>query len=113
MRELLAFSRRSAAALVLFLGACTPELPETPTDKVVNAVFDPTTASIPLPNDLVFPPFNSNLNSVCPPPANVGEAVPRYRARAPSPTSITRVIIVVARCMRTSSLYEIQPDMLW
>jgi hypothetical protein len=65
MREQLASSRRSAAALVLLLGACQPELPETPTEKVVSAVFDPTTASIPLPNDLVFPPFNPNLNSVC------------------------------------------------
>jgi hypothetical protein len=65
MREQLASPRRSAAALALLLGACRPDLPETPTEKVVTAVFDPTTARIPLPNDLVFRPFNSNLNSVC------------------------------------------------
>ncbi|HEY0990019.1 MAG TPA: hypothetical protein VGD80_23275 [Kofleriaceae bacterium] len=78
MRELLALSRAlsralfasGAAALVLLAGACRPDIAQTPTDKVVSAVFDPTTAKIPIPNDLVFPPFNPNLNSVCPPPAN-------------------------------------------
>ncbi|HSR97873.1 MAG TPA: hypothetical protein VLM79_12520 [Kofleriaceae bacterium] len=73
MRELLAASRVSgvsglfAAALVVLCSACKPDLPQTPTEKVVTAVFDPTTATIPLPNDLVFPPFNSDPNSVCPP----------------------------------------------
>ena len=76
MRELLAASRLSAAALVVLCSACKPDLPQTPTDKIVTAVFDPTTAKIPLPNDLVFPPFNSNLNSVCPPPANEQTGAP-------------------------------------
>ena len=39
----------------------------TPPTTFVTAVFDPTTASIPLPNDLVF--LNPS-NCVCPPPAN-------------------------------------------
>lgn len=80
MRELLASSRAffvlGAAALVLVCSACKPDLPQTPTDKVVSAVFDPTTAKIPLPNDLVFPPFNPNLNSVCPPPASAQTGAP-------------------------------------
>ena len=80
MRELIASSRASsvcgAAALVLVFSACKPDLEQTPTEKVVSAVFDPTTAKIPLPNDLVFPPFNANLNSVCPPPANAQTGAP-------------------------------------
>lgn len=71
MREPLATSRLFAAALVVICSACKPDLPQTPTEKVVTAVFDPTTATIPLPNDLVFPPFNANLNSVCPPGSTV------------------------------------------
>jgi hypothetical protein len=63
MRAPLAVSRLFAAALVLVFCACKPDLPQTPTEKVVTAVFDPTAAKIPLPNDLVF---LANLNSVCP-----------------------------------------------
>lgn len=53
----------SAALVALALSACEPDLPQTPPTSVVTAVFDPTTASIPLPNDLVF--FNP-VNGVCP-----------------------------------------------
>ena len=53
----------SAALVVLAVSACEPDLPQTPPTSVVTAVFDPTTASIPLPNDLVF--FNA-VNGVCP-----------------------------------------------
>ncbi|HEY6173852.1 MAG TPA: hypothetical protein VIX73_05375, partial [Kofleriaceae bacterium] len=49
--------------MVLAVSACEPDLPQTPPTSVVTAVFDPTTASIPLPNDLVF--FNA-VNGVCP-----------------------------------------------
>lgn len=79
MREPLASSRvlgLPAAAVVLAFTACKPDLPQTPTEKIVTAVFDPLSAKIPLPNDLIFPPFNSNLNSVCPPPANAQTGAP-------------------------------------
>jgi hypothetical protein len=62
----------SATGLLLAFSACTPDLPHTPPPaSVVNAVFDPTTSKIPLPNDLAFlnPP-----NSVCAPPNNTGDA---------------------------------------
>ena len=60
-------SRISIAALVLAASACKPDLPNDPPVAFVSAVFDPTTAKIPLPNDLAF---LGNLNAVCPPPAN-------------------------------------------
>jgi len=60
-------SRISLAALVLAAGGCRPDLPNDPPVAFVSAVFDPTTAKIPLPNDLAF---LGNLNAVCPPPAN-------------------------------------------
>jgi len=45
MRELLAPSRAlfasGAAALVLLVGACRPDIAQTPTEKVVSAVFEP------------------------------------------------------------------------
>jgi hypothetical protein len=62
----------SATGLLLAFSACTPDLPHTdPPASVVNAVFDPTTSKIPLPNDLAFlnPP-----NSACAPPNNTGDA---------------------------------------
>ncbi|MEO7729718.1 MAG: hypothetical protein ABIY55_02015, partial [Kofleriaceae bacterium] len=62
----------SATGLLLAFSACRPDLPHTdPPASVVNAVFDPTTGKIPLPNDLAFlnPP-----NSVCPAPNNTGDA---------------------------------------
>ena len=62
----------SATGLLLAFCACRPDLPHTaPPASVVNAVFDPTTSKIPLPNDLAFlnPP-----NSVCPAPNNTGDA---------------------------------------
>ncbi len=58
---------RPLLATALVLGACQPDITNTPPTPFVTAVFDPTTASIPLPNDLVF--LNPS-NSVCPPPAN-------------------------------------------
>lgn len=55
-----------AAAVVLAVSACQPSLPHTPpSGAIVTAVFDPTTAKIPLPNDLALPPFN-DPNTVCP-----------------------------------------------
>jgi hypothetical protein len=57
-----------AAALAFAISACQPSLPHTPPpDAVVTAVFDPLSGKVPLPNDLALPPFNMNLNSVCPP----------------------------------------------
>ena len=58
---------RSLLATALVLGACSPDIANTPPTTFVTAVFDPTTSSIPLPNDLVF--LNPS-NSVCPAPAN-------------------------------------------
>ena len=46
----------------IVLASCRPDLPSTPTDSFVTAVFDPQTAQVPLPNDLVF--FNDK-KSVC------------------------------------------------
>ncbi|HEX3476022.1 MAG TPA: hypothetical protein VHT91_13445 [Kofleriaceae bacterium] len=57
----------SAAVLALAIGACEPDLPQVTPPPTVTAVFDPTAAKIPLPNDLVF---IAPLNSVCPAPAN-------------------------------------------
>jgi hypothetical protein len=51
------------------MSACQPDLPHTAPSSVVSAVFDPTTAKIPLPNDLALAPF-STPNAACPPPAN-------------------------------------------
>ena len=54
------------AALLLVMSACKPDVGfNKPTSAVVNAVFDPTKAKIPLPNDLAVPPFN-DPNTVCP-----------------------------------------------
>ena len=50
------------AALALF-GACRPSLPDTPPSTFVIAEFDPTTSTIPLPNDLVF---LQDPNTLCP-----------------------------------------------
>lgn len=61
----------SAVALALAICACEPSLPYVAPTPTVTAVFDPTTAQIPLPNDLVF--FNP-VNSVCPVPANAATA---------------------------------------
>lgn len=53
-----------ATSLALTFCACSePKLPQDQPTSVVTAVFDPTTAQIPLPNDLVF---FVPLNSVCP-----------------------------------------------
>jgi hypothetical protein len=52
-----------ATSLALTFCACSePKLPQDQPTSVVTAVFDPTTAQIPLPNDLVF---FVPLNSVC------------------------------------------------
>jgi hypothetical protein len=57
---------------ILFLGiltglaACEPDIAKTAPTGFVTAVFDPTTASIPLPNDLAF---SNPLNEVCPTPS--------------------------------------------
>jgi hypothetical protein len=91
MRELLASSRGSlvehtrvpvgfgarilqglGAGLLLVVGACQPEIEQTPPTAFVTAVFDPAASKIPLPNDLVFQA--ANLNAVCPPPANTAPA---------------------------------------
>jgi hypothetical protein len=57
----------AALAGAAALAACAPDVPHTAPTTFVTAVFDPTTSSIPLPNDLVF--LNPD-NSVCPPPDN-------------------------------------------
>jgi hypothetical protein len=51
------------AVLMLGLSACKPDLPHTDPTPVVNAVFDPTTNSVPLPNDLAL---LTAPNSACP-----------------------------------------------
>lgn len=48
------------------LAACEPDIAKTAPTGFVTAVFDPTTASIPLPNDLAF---SNPLNEVCPTPS--------------------------------------------
>lgn len=49
------------------LAACAPEIEHTDPTTFVTAVFDPTTAQIPLPNDLAF---LNPLNTNCPTPSN-------------------------------------------
>jgi hypothetical protein len=72
MSRSLSITALASAALVLAVGACQPSLDYTaPPTAVVTAVFDPLSGKVPLPNDLVFPPFNPNVNSVCPAPANM------------------------------------------
>ena len=51
------------ASALVFAAACEPSLPQTTTSSFVTAVFDPTTASIPLPNDLAF---INDVNTNCP-----------------------------------------------
>jgi hypothetical protein len=60
---------RLCAALtpLLVAASCEPDLPHTPPQAFVSAVFDPTTGQVPLPNDLVF---LASFNSVCPAPYN-------------------------------------------
>ncbi|HEY1817252.1 MAG TPA: hypothetical protein VGG74_33125 [Kofleriaceae bacterium] len=57
------------ALAVLAMAACKPDLPDTPPQTFVTAEFDPTTSSIPLPNDLVL---LQPANSLCTPPAPDG-----------------------------------------
>ncbi|HEY3803548.1 MAG TPA: hypothetical protein VGL61_13110 [Kofleriaceae bacterium] len=57
------------ALAVLAMAACKPDLPDTPPQTFVIAEFDPTTSSIPLPNDLVL---LQPANSLCTPPAPDG-----------------------------------------
>jgi hypothetical protein len=57
----------SAAVLALAICACEPNLPQVTPSPTVTAVFDPTAAKIPLPNDLVFA---APINTVCPAPSN-------------------------------------------
>lgn len=56
-----------AIGLLLAMSACEPDLPHTEPVPVVSAVFDPTTAQVPLPNDLAF---LTPANSACPAPNN-------------------------------------------
>ena len=53
----------------LAITACQADLPSTPPQTFVIAQFDPTTASIPLPSDLVLA---QSANSLCTPPAPDG-----------------------------------------
>lgn len=55
-------------SLLLLVGvaACKPDIPQDKPQNFVQAVFDPTTGSIPLPNDLVF---LTDLNGTCPTPS--------------------------------------------
>jgi hypothetical protein len=80
---------QTTAALLLVMGACQPDLPFTKPTPVVNAVFDPTTAKIPLPNDLAVPPFN-DPNSVCPPDAVAPAGTIRKCAQAELLSSFTQ-----------------------
>jgi hypothetical protein len=57
------------AVAVLAFAACRPDLPDTPPQTFVIADFDPTTADIPLPNDLVL---LQPANSLCTPPVPDG-----------------------------------------
>ncbi|HZJ67823.1 MAG TPA: hypothetical protein VFD36_30175 [Kofleriaceae bacterium] len=65
----------SIAALAVAAVACRPDLPQTPPTTFVTAVFDPTAAKVPLPNDLALPPFTA-ANSACPPPGNTATGAP-------------------------------------
>jgi len=57
----------SIAAFAVAAAACQPDLPHTEASSVAIAVFDPTTAKIPLPNDLALAPF-SPPSAACTPP---------------------------------------------
>ena len=61
-RKLLAAAAPIVAAFAI--AACRPSLPDTPPTTFVIAQFDPTTSSIPLPNDLVL---EQAANSLCTP----------------------------------------------
>jgi hypothetical protein len=61
----------SAAVLALAICACEPSLPQVTPTPTVTAVFDPSAAKIPLPNDLVFA---APINTVCPAPGNAALA---------------------------------------
>jgi hypothetical protein len=61
----------AAPAVALALGACRADLPNTPPESFVIAVFDPTTGSIPLPNGLVLDE-KQDANLLCSPPAPPG-----------------------------------------
>ena len=49
------------------IAACAPDVDHSEPQTFVTAVFDPTTAQIPLPNDLAF---LNPLNTNCPTPSN-------------------------------------------
>src|SRR3954469_15295341 len=55
-------SFRFAVPLALVLACSAPEVPQSPAPPPVSAaVFDPTTNSIPLPNDIALASIPSNL----------------------------------------------------
>jgi hypothetical protein len=66
-------------ALMLVMSACQPDLGHTSRTTVVTAVFDPTAAKIPLPNDLVS---LSDSNTVCPADAVAPAGTTRKCAQA-------------------------------
>lgn len=61
----------TSAALLVALGACAPDIPETPPPQVVVARFDPaaTPAVVPSPNDLALDPATGRPAVPLPPNA--------------------------------------------
>ena len=68
-----------SAAALLGAAACKPDLPQTPPETFVTAVFDPTAAKVPLPNDLVF---LGSLNATCPGATSTTPSTPPMCAQA-------------------------------
>ena len=75
--------RRFAPAplLALAIFACTPSVPSNPNTVIVTAEFDPSTSTIPLPNDLAYLKFVPVPGTPTPTPANAQEELLAYFAQ--------------------------------
>ncbi|CAN5433556.1 hypothetical protein BH11MYX1_BH11MYX1_54210 [soil metagenome] len=77
--------------------ACAPEIEHTDATTFVTAVFDPTTAQIPLPNDLAFlNPLNTNCptpsNTSTPPACAQAELLASFNGKFPSDQAVAVTI---------------------
>ena len=87
------FLTAGAAAMT----ACAPDLEHTAATTFVTAVFDPTTAQIPLPNDLAFlNPLNTNCptpsNTSTPPACAQAELLASFNGKFPSDQAVAVTI---------------------